>query len=87
MAERYSQEWCDKMHGQIDGKIQMMESAIYGNGREGLITKVAKIEADMPTLKADSKMLQRNFWIGLGVVIVLQPVLTALLIKSIVVGK
>lgn len=77
--ERYSQDFCAKLHEQVDSRIYALDATVYGNGQEGLTTKVAKIEQDLPGMKADLKAVTRWQWMALGVVAILQPLLVVFL--------
>ena len=62
--------------------LDRIKHLLYGNGVEGLVTKIRVIEkelGDFPEMKQDIKSMQKQMWIGIGALLVLQPVLTDLI--------
>ena len=79
--EKFSQEYCKHLHDTIDARLTQLSRIIQGNGHEGLVTKVAKLEQDMAPIKSDNKTMLRLMWIAMGAAIILQPLVTTFLLK------
>ena len=84
--EKYNAEYCQHQHDTLEHRLSQLEKTVRGNGQEGLSTKVAKLEADMPQLKADMRITMRAIYIAFGISTILQPLLMAFLLKHLV-GK
>lgn len=55
-------------------RIQDLESSIYGNGSIGIKDQLAEI-------RLTQKKFQKLYWMGLGAVSVLSPIITTIVIK------
>lgn len=67
---------------EIEHKLELIASDIRGNGRKGIRTEIELIKkdlTDMPELKKNVQSLQKQMWIGIGGLLVLQPFLSDLI--------
>ena len=60
------------MNNSLEGRVQNLESSVWGNGRVGLLTRMSMTEGDMENVKSDVAAIKKMFWsVILGILMIL----------------